>query len=737
LTFAGNRDGSDAGSLAGRCPDLILGIQEQPEPGRLQYFLWADGREARFGVALDRDVDLYFHRLRRYLDSISATVDADPGRVRRDLEGIGETLSHALLPEPLRSRLDARGVVEPDLRAPSLWILSTEAAIPWEILWIRARTENGAQGAFLAECFAVSHWPWNLPSTARLGLDPLALMETSSQGLPRSGTERSRLQEMAGEKGLRTITVHPVVEDIQDALRGEARAFHFIAHAGLDRENPDLSRIELDDVGGAFKVSDLRAGGIDLHRTRPWVFVDACDTGHGAPSLSGSGGLACGFVEAGAGAVLGTLWAIPGGTGADFAPDLYAALLTGKSAAEALRQVRLRLALSHPGKPTWLSYRLFAHPSARLDGPAELVPGWAEPVAGLDLPSFEWDPATSPPGALLRSDHNVVPFHMRERELAELGDWCGSDEPLLVRLYTGPGGMGKSRLAQEICSHMRLAGWRTGFVSSQADPQEAATRLVAKGGPLLAVLDYAERRRDLLVPILETFAEQSPEEGPFRLILLSRLREEWWDALRQHEGPVGSLIGGPRTTHHVLAPLADRLAEREETYRRAAAAFADRYDVAVPDALPEDLEAPYFRPVLMLHISALGRVEGVPLKGEHGILDWVLDREKRFWRRQMKAREIAADLLPGLGMAMCCVTAAGGVVSEGGAVRLLESLSFFQGQPRAVLVNVAHLLHQTYPGEHWIMPVLPDLLGDHLIDRELGDDPEKLEELANRVLGPP
>jgi len=49
------------------------------------------------------------------------------------------------------------------------------------------------------------------------------------------------------------------------------------------------------------------------------------------------------------------------------------------------------------------------------------------------------------------------------------------------------------------------------------------------------------------------------------------------------------------------------------------------------------------------------------------------------------------------------------------------------------LTGVARLLHECYPGERWIEPLQPDLLGEHLAQREL----EKgADELFDLVLGP-
>jgi hypothetical protein len=36
------------------------------------------------------------------------------------------------------------------------------------------------------------------------------------------------------------------------------------------------------------------------------------------------------------------------------------------------------------------------------------------------------------------------------------------------------------------------------------------------------------------------------------------------------------------------------------------------------------------------------------------------------------------------------------------------------------------MLHELYPGERWIEPILPDLLGEHLCQEELEQDPDAL-----------
>jgi len=69
-----------------------------------------------------------------------------------------------------------------------------------------------------------------------------------------------------------------------------------------------------------------------------------------------------------------------------------------------------------------------------------------------------------PPGALLRADFEVVPFLYRIRELAELKKWCNAKPWFGLRLYTGAGGMGKTRLALELCEKLVEEHWRAGIL---------------------------------------------------------------------------------------------------------------------------------------------------------------------------------------------------------------------------------------------------------------------------------
>jgi hypothetical protein len=362
----------------------------------------------------------------------------------------------------------------------------------------------------------------------------------------------------------------------------------------------------------------------------------------------------------------------------------------------------------------------------------------AAAAALIDIPGRPWNPELSPPGALLRADiDDAVPFHGREQEMVDLDQWCESSASVGIRLYTGAGGMGKTRLAIEMCKRYRQKGWRAGFLSTQATQAENRiwASVIHHHAPLLVVVDYAETRHDDVSTLLREVFEANTNHPKIRLMLLARAADDWWECIKTEGEGVGELLSGPATRRISLQALAMAVDDRKFSYQCAATHFASMLQKPTPQTLPDDIGAEYFERVLLLHMDALAAVEGVKVRGDQGILDFVLNRERRFWRRLSEERQLPRAIADGIGQAMATVTLGGGATTQDEAVTILKQIPLLKEENTALLKELSDLLHDVYPGKKWIEPVLPDLLGEHLVQEEMKFGSQETDVIFNLIFG--
>ncbi len=340
------------------------------------------------------------------------------------------------------------------------------------------------------------------------------------------------------------------------------------------------------------------------------------------------------------------------------------------------------------------------------------------------IPQREWNANSCPPGALLQANYVIVPFHGREKALDDLTVWAQSVSPISVRLYTGRGGIGKTRLAIEICKRLSTMGYCAGFL--RHIKKDLLIQTFPNNQNLFFVIDYAESNRDIVIQILAMLGSMGRD--CVRIMLLARSAGQWWKNLRAESDGVGDLIASPATQWIPLKPLALTADECRASYWMAAKAFAEKLGQSLPKEEP-DFNENYFELVLLLHMRALAAVEGVIVEGEDGILEYVLNRERRFWKKLLLDKELNPVLHQGLERAMAMFTLGGGVENKREALDVLRRIPFFADEKRSVLEAVAELLHASYPGEKWIEPIQPDLLGEHLFSTALKDDAGEIFDL--------
>ncbi|WP_155385639.1 tetratricopeptide repeat protein [Catellatospora paridis] len=238
------------------------------------------------------------------------------------------------------------------------------------------------------------------------------------------------------------------------------------------------------------------------------------------------------------------------------------------------------------------------------------------------------------PSRLLDARYAVVDFTGRGAEMAQLLAWRETGTRLTARWLHGPGGQGKTRLANEFARQSAAAGWKVvtavhGAGTIWSPPGSEDLRLGDAVG-LLVVVDYADRwpRSDLAWLFSNVLLHQPV---PTRLLLVARSIDPWplvrADLHRQQADTSDQAL---RTLPH----------ERERMYTAARDAFAARYGSSQAAPIPPAglLEDPEYGLTLAIHLAALVSVDATAHSRPYpsdmaGLTAYLLDREREHWAK--------------------------------------------------------------------------------------------------------
>jgi hypothetical protein len=352
-----------------RVPDMTIFVEEwkADETSRYRILLSAtdpslDLNLETFGpYELKLDPAAFFAGFFREIDALPLDTPAQRDAADRRLAEKGAYLADTLLPEDLREKLWA--VRD---RIGSIVVQSEEPWIPWELCRLTGRDgDRVVEGPYLCEAYAITRW---LPGTGfkrPLSLRNLALVVPGDSALPLAAAERDYMLSLATAD--RAVTsVDATYATVQDAFRaGVYDGWHFTGHGAARDGDADTSAIVL--AGGDLLTPESISGAAaNVGLPHPIVFFNACQVGRSGMALTGIGGWASRFVQAGAGAFIGAYWSVIDEPAFDFARAVYGRLLAGVPVGEAVRDARI--AIRTPGDPTWLAYTVFADPLAVIDG---------------------------------------------------------------------------------------------------------------------------------------------------------------------------------------------------------------------------------------------------------------------------------------------------------------------------------------------------------------------------------
>ncbi|MBV9928724.1 MAG: tetratricopeptide repeat protein [Acidobacteria bacterium] len=353
----------------------------------------------------------------------------------------------------------------------------------------------------------------------------------------------------------------------------------------------------------------------------------------------------------------------------------------------------------------------------------------AAPAAGrmrepLLMPVGHWRAgAGMADSQLLRAEEALLPFDLaRQPDIDRLNEWLDDEQwPQAVRLMTGAGGQGKTRLALEICQQRLKSGWQAGFLDSELEANRMGgiwQELRRLNRPLLIVVDYAETRQAAFLSILKA-ALQNPGEHPLRMLLLARDAGEWWDNLPGKDSQCEALLSGLATSGPFRLPaLYVAQSDRHEAYAKALRAFAEALGGSAPEVVP-DLLGDHFERPLYVQMAALLALYGEGPTTAQGLTKALLHHEGRYWRGILAPFE-----WPGpeperhAEQLLALSTLAGGFATP----RAAEA---FWTRAKGDVLNSAEFgalfraMATLYPGTQGLQALRPDLLGEALVAQAL------------------
>jgi hypothetical protein len=373
---AARRDQSEDGVL-------MLLIDEETQGGEVRY------RYRVVSSALEMDYEEFFSdplkavdggslsTARAYVESVYKQVteralrNADDLRAfERELRAIGSDLCRQLLPKDF-----ARQLWEKRDDIGGILIRSWEPYIPWELLQVRNPDAQGrgADERFMAEYNLVRSLNGRArPRKLNLRNWSYVAAKYEFNYAKQVGAEIEYLTaDLPQRRGITPSAIEPTIDGVLDALNNpDFDVLHIACHGEALHDDIDRSSLIIADRPGEQGTAEpvlidartVRAEAA-LWKRSPLVFLNACESGRIGASLTEWGGWPKTFWETGAGAFVGTSWAVRERPARVFAEGFYEALLDGQTLAQAAGAGRA--AAKQLGDASWLAYKVYGQPGAR------------------------------------------------------------------------------------------------------------------------------------------------------------------------------------------------------------------------------------------------------------------------------------------------------------------------------------------------------------------------------------
>jgi CHAT domain len=311
----------------------------------------------------------------RYVQSINERIvnrvvlnQDDLDLMQLELEAIGIDMCRQLFdPEFVRLLWAHRSEIK------SVQVTSFEPYIPWELLRLEHPDEEWIDDKFLCEYGLIRSFGGRTPPKRLKGDDWRYLRASYEHNLhPNLGREVESLRTKLAEYGTELREIEPRILALLSALEDpDFDVLHIVCHGKTELDNIELTKLVLSDrqtPQGPMPVTVEPAtvrSRARLRKRLPLIFLNACETAQQAPSLTNWGGWPDAFWDRGAGAFVGTSWAVREESAVAFAEAFYGTLLEGSPLTEATTAGRS--AAKAEGDASWLAYVVYGHREARID----------------------------------------------------------------------------------------------------------------------------------------------------------------------------------------------------------------------------------------------------------------------------------------------------------------------------------------------------------------------------------
>jgi CHAT domain len=275
-----------------------------------------------------------------------------PEQVRRRLKILGARLWADAVPQVVREQF--WGLAD---RIRSFTVASETDTVPWELL---NPVDGSSDYGFLVEKVPVVRRVYGQARVQRMRLSSAAYVvppNSPSDALAEVSDVRARLGGGVADRG-----VIDQLDALNDLFDHPPTVLHFACHNTFTQAGGSIVTMN----GGPVRPSDLTlaAQRRSMAASTPLVFFNACRTAGEIPGFTQMMGWAKEFMAAGAGAFVGSMWAVRSGAARQFAGAFYDALLSDQLPLGAASLAARQAIAADSGDPTWLAYTIYGSPGA-------------------------------------------------------------------------------------------------------------------------------------------------------------------------------------------------------------------------------------------------------------------------------------------------------------------------------------------------------------------------------------